>query len=95
MEDLRVRIERILTSASLRWSQQANTGAWLSNKRCFRKENLLRIVVVTNFVALRNVWKRVPQFNEEDVDSPHGTEQQRLDCDWEAKEDCHLQCCML
>ena len=47
MEDFRVRIGRILTSASLRWSQQANTGAWLSNRRSFRKENLLRIVVVT------------------------------------------------
>ena len=47
MDDLRVRIEGILTSASLRWSQQANTGAWLSNRRSFRKENLLRIVVVT------------------------------------------------
>ena len=32
----------------------------------------------------------LPQFNEENVDSPHGTEQQRLDCNGKAKEDCHL-----
>ena len=29
VEDLKVKIERIPTRASLRWSQQANTGAWL------------------------------------------------------------------
>ena len=29
VEDLKVKIERILTRASLLWSQQANTGAWL------------------------------------------------------------------
>ena len=34
--------------------------------------------------------KILPQLNEEDVDSAHGTEQQRLDCDWKAQEDCHL-----
>ena len=33
---------------------------------------------------------KAPEFNEEDVDSPHGTEQQRLDCNGKAKEDCHL-----
>ena len=33
---------------------------------------------------------KAPEFNEEDVDSPHGTEQQRLDCNGKAKEDRHL-----
>ena len=33
VEDLKVKIERILTRASLLWSQQANTGAWLRLKR--------------------------------------------------------------
>ena len=53
---------------------------------------MLRIVVASNYIAVRTfcVCKILPQLNEEDVDSAHGTEQQRLDCDWKAQEDCHL-----
>ena len=49
----------------------------------------MRLVLLQSaFLFVENVVS--PQFNEEDVDSAHGTEQQRLDCDWKAKEDCHL-----
>ena len=49
----------------------------------------MRLVLLqSDFLFVRKLVS--PQFNEEDVDSAHGTEQQRLDCDWKAKEDCHL-----
>ena len=38
MKVLKVRIEKNFTRASLLWSQQAKTGAWLSNKRIIRGE---------------------------------------------------------
>ena len=49
----------------------------------------MRLVLLQSDLFVRKLV--LPQFNEEDVDSAHGTEQQRLDCNWKAKEDCHLR----
>ena len=54
MKVLKVRIEKNFTRASLLWSQQAKTGAWLSNKRIIRGEKCVEDCgFASNSIAVR------------------------------------------